>query len=172
MNPTIAGQASAVLSECQSYRYSLVRDWGSGERLSFIMLNPSTADAVADDPTIRRCCGFARSNFYTGVHVVNLFALRATAKTALTRVGYSLACGQENDRYLRAAIGEAAMLVAAWGAHDGELGLWVKQRVAEVRAMCGQAGRPLWCLGRAKSGAPRHPLYLPQKARLEVWTGV
>ncbi|ACD17039.1 DUF1643 domain-containing protein [Paraburkholderia phytofirmans] len=55
---------SAVISPCGTYRYGLMC---AGEALSpgkpaalFVMLNPRTADARLDDPTIRRRCGFAK----------------------------------------------------------------------------------------------------------------
>src|SRR5689334_16488446 len=75
--PTVVRKAASI-SECGRYRYSLHRWWGAGERLYFVMLNPSTADAEVDDPTIRRCMGFARTLGFDGIGVVNLYAFRAT----------------------------------------------------------------------------------------------
>ncbi len=73
----------AVISDCGRYRYRLTRRWGDGPLLSFIMLNPSTADAEVDDPTIRRCMGFARRDGYGGIVVGNLYAFRTTKPKAL-----------------------------------------------------------------------------------------
>lgn len=71
-------QKAAYLSADGLYRFALHRWWGDGIRLGFVMLNPSTADAEIDDPTIRRCMGFARTLGFDGIRVVNLYAYRAT----------------------------------------------------------------------------------------------
>jgi hypothetical protein len=150
----------AVISDCGRYRYWLERDWfddtdAAGEvtsrtKLGFIMLNPSTADARVDDPTIRRCISFAKGFGYGGLVVVNLFALRATKPSALEAVDDPI--GPENDRYLLLAASKVSRLVAAWGAH----------RFAAARANAVGELLPysLSCLGMTKTGQPKHPLYL------------
>ena len=73
------GTRAAVLSDCERYRYVLERQIGAGDRVVlFVMLNPSTADAFKDDPTVIQCCKFASRWGFDRVHVVNMFALRAT----------------------------------------------------------------------------------------------
>ena len=121
------------------------------------MLNPNTADAVRDDPTIRRCVAFARRWGYGGVDVVNLFAYRTPHPRELARAEDPV--GPRNDRYLRRALRTAELVVCAWGA----------TRVAARRAHAVAGildGAPLHCLGRTRSGAPRHPLYLRADTRL------
>lgn len=113
----------AELSPCGTYRYTLTRQFrpNAPAPMVFVMLNPSTADASQDDPTIRRCLGFADREGYGAILVVNLYALRA------------------------------------WGAGARE------DRVARFMAVACR------CLGKTKTGAPRHPLYLPSDAPLEAW---
>lgn len=156
----------AVLSPDSLYRYSLVRRWAAGGiPATFVMLNPSTADDTLDDPTIRRCVGFARVLGATGLIVVNLYAYRATKPADLWRAEDPV--GPEADTYLRLVARRAATqdgpLIAAWGAHAKA------DRVDHVRALADEVGAELTALGVTKAGAPRHPLYLPSTARPQPW---
>lgn len=151
---------SAVISDCGRYRYMLTRGTGP-RRLVFIMLNPSTADAETDDPTIRRCTGFAATLGYTGIIVLNLYAFRATQPAALW--SQSDPVGPSNDMYLPALAGDDT-IVCAWGANAKP------DRVAHVAALLREAGARLMCLGTTKSGAPRHPLYVRGDQPLTEWS--
>lgn len=144
------------------YRYQLTRSWGAGEHLGFLMLNPSTADDTQDDPTIRRCIGFAKDHGYDGIHVVNLFALRSTNPAALAVDTDPV--GPENDKYILEAV-RSGKLIAAWGSHR-----FAEERARHVSAMIEAEGRTLYSLGVTKSGQPRHPLYLPKDSPLDHWT--
>jgi hypothetical protein len=154
---------AARISDCGQYRYALLRRWSDGHVATFIMLNPSTADAKQDDPTIRRCVGFARAWGCGAVNVVNLYAWRATNPRELRTVADPV--GPENDEHLTRHAMYAAIngwpLVAAWGA-NGE-----PSRVAAVLALPGMAA--LTALGTTRAGHPRHPLYLPATARPVPW---
>lgn len=154
--------ASAVISECGRYRYSLTRDWSDEPRSVFVMLNPSTADALKDDPTIRRCTAFARDWGHGSIEVVNLFALRATDPVELLRATDPV--GPDNDDYINAAFSRAAFVVCAWGAHSMAV-----RRVKTVREIAASRGTVLNALRVTKSGAPSHPLYLPRGLRAEPW---
>jgi hypothetical protein len=147
---------SAVLSDCGRYRYCLVRTWPGGSGIcSFVMLNPSTADAEVDDPTIRRCIAFARTWGHAGIEVRNLYAFRSTDPDALARVDDPL--GPECNRWL-IGLRTADRVVAAWGA---------KAPLARERtALELMAGAPLCCLGLTRDGRPRHPLYVRGDAEL------
>jgi hypothetical protein len=155
---------SARLSPDGVYRYELHRIWGDSARLvGWIMLNPSTADADLDDPTIRRCIGFARSWGYGGIVVRNLFALRSTSPTALR--GHPDPVGPENDHWLRAGCSDVGTLtVCAWGVHGS-----LNDRDQHVTELLRSAGVQLQALGVTKDGAPRHPLYLPGSAIPQPW---
>lgn len=144
----------AYISPDGLYRYTLSRWWGDGAVLRFIMLNPSTADADIDDPTIRRCIGFARTLGFDGVRVVNLYAFRATKPADLWRVDDPTG-GRFNEDLLRSILllAERDLVIAAWGAGAK------RHRVAEVMSWPG--AEHLQCLGLNKDGTPRHPLYLP-----------
>lgn len=156
----------AHISEDGLYRYSLTRRFdrllGCGT-CTFVMLNPSTADADQDDPTIRRCIGYMERFGYNHLRVVNLYAYRATNPRDLW--GAADPVGPINDHVLQLAFRDADLLIAAWGAHAKP------ERVAEVLAMAKRPGRggPFLCLGKTKDGAPRHPLYLPANAELQAW---
>lgn len=156
------GASSAVLSDDGAYRYELARTWGDGPPAGFIMLNPSTADADVDDPTIRRCIGFARRLNCDGLLVANLFGLRATDPRELAE--HPDPVGHLNDAHIGRLIVEADVVIVAWGAHPN-----TSRRVAAVVELAEAAGRVLHCLGKTKAGSPRHPLYLAGDTPLEEW---
>jgi len=160
---------SAKLSDDGMYRYALIRRWQGtpGDRpCTFIMLNPSTADADLDDPTIRRCVGFARALGCAGLAVVNLYAYRATKPADLWRANDPV--GPEADHFLTLAAERSARLgsplIAAWGVGAKP------PRVAAVLELVKAVGAELTALGTSKDGAPRHPLYLPAVAVPTPWS--
>ena len=159
MNPTLFPEtaSSAVFSPCGAYRYRLDRRWDDGKCVAFLMLNPSTADAEVDDPTIRRCVGFAQRWGYGRLIVVNLFALRSTDPRALAR--HTNPVGVENDYHIIDAMREARECVCAWGCQQHLTTPKLKQRPESVLNMI-RAHAPTVCLGLRKDGAPRHPLML------------
>ena len=141
----------ARFSRCRHYRYSLQRQWHGGRgRVLFIGLNPSTADHRRDDPTIRRCVGFARDWGFAALEVVNLFAFRATYPQDLKAAADPV--GPHNDRWLRRCHRRADLTVACWG-NDGAF----RERAGAVLA----ALDDLYCLRLNRSRQPAHPLYLP-----------
>ncbi|HEX2136504.1 MAG TPA: DUF1643 domain-containing protein [Microvirga sp.] len=107
-------QREALFSPCGAYRYRLARRWAEGPMVAFIMLNPSTADGSIDDPTIRRCIGYAQTWGYGALAVGNLYALRATEPAELRRARDPT--GPDNDRHLEGMTRAAARVVCAWGA--------------------------------------------------------
>lgn len=158
--------SGAAISECGLYRYHLWRIWDD-ERpiLCFVMLNPSTADAFDDDPTIRRCLGFAKRDGYGGISVRNLFALRSTDPSALLRAVDPV--GPDNPKHLLACRNVSLMtrLVAAWGKLPG--GKAMRSR-AQNSINYVRMNDP-HCLGRNADGSPRHPLYLRADTKIERW---
>lgn len=145
-------RADAKLSADGRYRHWLSRVWGMPAPLVFIMLNPSTADAEVDDPTIRRCIGFAKAWGMGGIRVVNLYPFRATKPEDLWKA--PLPRGQGNLSYIEQAIDPHGLAIAAWGAHGKEA------QVREVRTMFYDEGIPLYALKLTVSGQPSHPLYI------------
>lgn len=153
-------KSDAIISDCGKYRYSLTREWGEGPTAVFIMLNPSTADAALDDPTIRRCISFAKREGCGGLRVENLYAYRATKPDDMFALGDE-AVG-ETDTFIRdAAVNTTGPVIAAWGADPR-----ASERQLEVDQMLCMLGIDLVCLGKTKSGAPRHPLYVKGDAPL------
>lgn len=139
------------------YRYTLTRQWNAGLPLmAWIMLNPSTADADRDDPSIRRCVSFAGREGYGGIYVANLFAWRATDPDDLP--DSKVAVGPDNGIWLRAAVSHD-LCIAAWGSNRHAI------RGVEYNLLY-LHGASLSCLGLTRMGQPRHPLYLPANAPL------
>jgi len=156
-------KSSAVLSGCGVYRYRLTRRWGDGPTCLFVMLNPSTADADKDDPTIRRCIGFAKREECGGLEVVNLMAFRATKPKDLP--GDRTAVGPDNaDHVFTAAAEVDGPVIAAWGAQKAALryaaGFLHGFEMRSIR---------LLCLGITKDGQPRHPLMVRKDQPLEFF---
>ena len=149
----------AIFSPDRVYRYTLNRnaDWFGRETINFVMLNPSTADETTDDPTIRRCVGYAKRWGYGALVVTNLFAFRATdpkdMKAAVDPIG------EENDRYLLEVASDSAAVICAWGVH-GEY----RDRGRSVLKILEMERIKYLALRLTKQGHPSHPLYLPSSA--------
>jgi hypothetical protein len=162
-------EGTAEFSACGIYRYTLTRKWDEAKpMICFIGLNPSTADAEVNDPTIRRCIGFAHDWGFGGLLMLNLFAFRATDPKRvlkLTReaaMGEKCADGNLNDAFsLRscAKLANAKKVVACWGANALEYGKLVSIQLAERRVR-------LCRFDRKGSDYPGHPLYLPATSKL------
>jgi hypothetical protein len=150
----------AVLDETGVYRYLLWRIWDKSKpRVTFIMLNPSTADANIDDATIRRCVGFADTWGYGGMEVVNLFAYRATHPEVLKLCDDPI--GPENDDYIFISSARSMMIIAAWGTNGG-----FKNRDKAVLELI----RNVYCIDVSKEGHPKHPLYLKSDLKPKLLT--
>jgi hypothetical protein len=148
-------ECSARFSDCGTYRYSLERIWDEALPCAcFVMLNPSTADATRDDPTIRRCISFARAWGFGGLRVLNLFAARAIRPRELF-TQFEDPIGPGNDDALRSTA-QCREVILAWGTHGSRLG-----RDAAVLKHFRDLGIKPKCLGLTKRGHPRHPLYVP-----------
>lgn len=154
------------------YRYSLDRIArpdliGEPRRVVvWIMLNPSTADATQDDPTIRRCMGFAKTWGFQGIRVVNLFAYRTPTPEVLAALAPLGAIGEQNDAAILAACGkrDVGLIVAAWGAHGS-----LYDRDQQVQQLLRNDGKALHCLLRTMGGFPQHPLYTRGALRPKPW---
>lgn len=157
---------SAVISNCGKYRYRLDRKWDDGLcSMPIIMLNPSTADADLDDPTIRRCISFAKREGFGGIVVMNLFGFRATSPKEM--LAAENPHGPENWNHLLEMISYAReineAILCAWGAH-GVHGMAKRvQEYAKVNKV------RLACLGKTSGGHPRHPLYVKGDQSFEAF---
>ena len=133
---------------------------GEPKSVLFVMLNPSTADADIDDPTIRKCVGFAKRWGFDRMEVVNLFAYRATDPRVLLRLPErDDPFGVRNQEVIQQAAWDCAMIVCAWGTHGAHLG----QNETVLGWIEGCQSKPLGALGFSKNGEPRHPLMLSYK---------
>lgn len=152
-------RSSCIFSPCRNWRYTLERWWGDeGAYANFLCLNPSTADEERNDPTVTRCCNYARAWGYDGCIVTNIFGLRSTDPHALLSASDPI--GIDNDEHILDVALSAGIVIAAWGAWGKVL-----DRGRSVAMHLSRVGIPLHCLGVTKEGYPRHPLYLPASAR-------
>jgi hypothetical protein len=162
--------------ESSAYRYVLTRTWGSAPTMAVIGVNPSTATATEDDPTIRRCIRFARDSGHGGLVMLNCFALRATDVRELSRhpapIGETVArwdFGGVNVRHVHEQARRAGTVVCAWGSRaklPKSWQRWPDELATRLRA----EGVRLHVLRLTKAGDPEHPLYLPAECRPVEWT--
>jgi hypothetical protein len=146
--------SGAIFSPCGQYRYRLWRTWNAHRpTITFVMLNPSTADDARNDPTVERCQRRAQAMGYGGLRVANVFALRSTDPAALYAAEDPV--GPDNDAAILALAGEAALVVCAWGTH-GQL----RGRGQAVLRLLRSAGARAHHLGLNADGTPKHPLYV------------
>jgi hypothetical protein len=159
---------SAIISECGSYRYELRRVWNDSIPPYVIgMLNPSTADAQLDDPTIARCMKRAAILGYGSLIVWNLGAGRATDPKVWKLMEDPI--GPENESHIRRVLTECrerkGIAVVGWGTHGSFMA-----RDAVAIAIAGEVGVVLHCLGVTNQGQPKHPLYVGYAQRPTLWT--
>ena len=150
ISPGLHGPSIAVYGSAGTYRYLLTRRWGPGALMTWVMLNPSTATAHEDDPTIARVTHRAKVAKYGGLAVLNLFALRATDPAELRT--HPDPVGPSNNACISAWCQPGDCVVAAWGSHGRFLG---RDRV--VAGIFERVGVSLLCLGLTVNGQPRHP---------------
>ncbi|WP_298851855.1 DUF1643 domain-containing protein [uncultured Ruegeria sp.] len=155
--------STAVYSDCEMYRYSLTRIWDpEGKRALFVMLNPSTATEVQNDPTVERCERRARALGFGAFQVTNIFAWRDTDPHKMRAATDPV--GPENDRAILDGVQWADQIIAAWGTHGAHL-----ERGPAVETLLRETGQPLFHLGLTKDGHPKHPLYIAYTQQPELW---
>ena len=155
--------SEAVYSDCERYRYLLTRVWEpGGAKALFVMLNPSTATEVQNDPTVERCERRARALGFGAFRVTNIFAWRETDPKAMRAAADPV--GPANDAAIRDSAPWADRIICAWGAHGAHL-----DRGPAVERLLRGTGLPLFHLGLTKAGHPRHPLYIAYDRQPERW---
>lgn len=163
----------AILSADGDYRYRLWRTLvhpdqttldgdsaADGGTVAFILLNPSTADADTNDPTLRRCIDYADRWDYARLEVGNLFAYRATDPDDLYEADDPV--GPENDDHLEAIGTEADRIVVGWGHYGGGF-------PHRVEAVVELLDVELLALDTTDCGQPRHPLFVDGDVEPEPW---
>lgn len=159
--------STAIYSDCERYRYLLTRVWDdTGRRALFVMLNPSTATEIQNDPTVERCERRARALGFGAFRVTNIFAWRDTDPKLMRAAEDPI--GPENDAALVSSatdwIRPGDQIICAWGAHGDHL-----DRGNTVKTLLRNTGKPLFTLGLTKSGHPKHPLYIGYDQQPSVW---
>ena len=155
--------SQAVYSPCTQYRYLLTREWAPQRgRALFVMLNPSTATEVQNDPTVERCERRARALGFGAFRVCNIFAFRATDPRVMRAAADPV--GPSNDAAIAESAPWADRIICAWGTHGAYL-----DRGAQVETLLRATGQPLWHLGLSKQGHPKHPLYIGYAVQPMAW---
>ena len=154
--------SEAVYSPDSRYRYALTRNWAAGERVLFVMLNPSTATEVQNNPTVERCERRARALGFGGFAVANIFAFRATDPRVMRAEPDPV--GPANDAILLDLAAKADRIICAWGSHGAHL-----NRGTTVRTLLRTTGRTLFHLGLTVAGQPKHPLYIGYDQQPRLW---
>lgn len=161
-------ERTANVSDCGLYRDSLIRVWNEAlPKCSFGMANPSIADHRIDDPTVRKCIGFASRLGFGGLYIWNLFTFRATdireLSTPLDPIG-----PRGNDAIFD-GLEFGSKHFAAWGSRY-KFPKHLQYRIDDVIVMLKLAGVDLYCIGETKAGDPRHPLMTPYKTEPKIWS--
>lgn len=150
MMSSVLGEA--IFDSSMTYRYQLTRNWNTLVStkgiITWVMMNPSTADQFQDDPTIRRCISFSKNWGYSGLIITNIYAFRSTDPKGLLKVGDPM--GPDNPTYIKDALDKSSSIVVAWGSFIDP-----PTPVREVLK-----DYSLFCLGTTKHGHPKHPLYI------------
>lgn len=161
---------SATLNETRTHRFDLVRRWNYDQPI--IMwgggLNPSTADAYEDDPTIRRCIGFTKDMGYGGFVIVNLFSFRSPHPNDVKRKyleDKDVTFGKWNTSIVQEWLRRVDKVIPCWGTN----GSWAKDQVMEMCAVVVVFASPCQCLGYTKEGHPKHPLMVPRNVPIETF---
>lgn len=154
----------AVYSDCEQFRYTLTRTWGDkGGHVLFVMLNPSTATEIQNDPTVERCERRARTLGFGGFTVCNIFAYRATDPRNMRAAPDPV--GPENDAAILAAAQTADRIVCGWGTHGAH-----QNRGPAMEQVLRAQDKPLYHLGLSKAGHPKHPLYIAYTTQPMLWS--
>jgi hypothetical protein len=154
-------QRGAEISDCGTYRYRLWREWDRVQpTLAFLMLNPSTADHIADDPTISRCLSRAMAGKFGRLEVANLFPLRATGPNELLMHAEQIGPIRIADGAMLDAMDRTTMVICAWGAHTAAAAraadLMHVVRIAGMRNKLFHLGHPLWRASEVVQWAESH----------------
>ena len=160
-------ESGAVFSDCRIYRYDLWRVWNrSKPQILFIGLNPSTADEITNDATVRRCIGFTHLWGFGGFHLANLFAYRATLPSQLKLAPDPV--GPENDAWLQCLVAKINIWVLCWG-NQGKLlrrDEWMHHLILD------HGSQKAFYLANTRQAQPQHLLYLPANAELKPYINV
>lgn len=160
---TLLSRSTAIYSDCERYRYALTRTWNdAGKRALFVMLNPSTATEVQNDPTVERCERRSRALGFGSFRVTNIFAWRDTDPRDMRAADDPV--GPENDATIKDGADWADTVIAAWGTHGIH-----RDRGPIVEAMLRQTPHPIYTLGLTKHGHPKHPLYIAYTQQPVLW---
>lgn len=155
--------ALATWSPCKRYRYTLRRQGLQGmldpgfAAIGFLLLNPSTATEKKNDPTIRKCIGFATRWGFAELVIINVYAFRSTDPAGLWTVDDPV--GPENDAAIAEVAGQVEKIICGWGKHARP------ERIERVAEMLG--GRDVYALAVNKDGSPQHPLYIPDNTEFQ-----
>lgn len=161
---------SAIISTCKLYRYRLEREvQAEGKVFAYFGINPSTADAIVDDATVRKWIGFSLRNGCSRFIVGNVFGFRSKDVKRLAAHTTETAQGPEWAVHFNQIIADADVLVPCWGASDkiprhlrGTFDTVIEQLLA--------SNKPVLHFGKTAGGQPKHPQMLGYDTPLTPWS--
>lgn len=159
--------SGAYFSPDSVYRYALWRRFGwkgIGKQVMFVGLNPSVADEITDDMTIKKCIGFAKRWGYSGIYMLNLFGYVSTNPKALVTADDPV--GKGNAEALSYYRSHAALVVVAWGSIDRRYRAALRWE-ERINSTLADIAQPVFCLGKTSDGSPRHPSRISYNTPLE-----
>jgi len=156
-------ESGADFSDCKKFRYRLWRRWAEGPSVSFLMLNPSTADGTSNDPTVERCHRRAVAMGFGALEVINIFGFRATDPKDLKKAKDPI--GPQNDTAIIESARAAQMVICAWGGHGDH-----QDRHLQIQELLKENEIIPHVLSLTKMGHPGHPLYIPYSKTPVAWT--
>lgn len=154
-------KGDAIFSPCGVMRYRLERwrgDRGQPYAL-WVGMNPSTADAEVNDPTVCREWGFTQRFGLDRMVKVNVSPYRATSPKDMSKALAELPFRDEHQHNLitiTMLARRASIIVMA----HGILPKAIRNHGENIYRGLQYLGAPLRCLGTTKDGWPRHPLYV------------
>lgn len=164
---------SAIISPCGLFRYRLERDLQAphlgGPIVALIGVNPSTADAVINDPTIRKELGFGQRLGWSKIIKGNVFAFRTSKVRELTDAADPW--GPDNGQHLVQILRDADLVIPCWG-DRGKLHKGLRPWLDTMKPMLVRCGKPIRIFGLTQSGDPMHPLMLAYNTPLVPWHGL
>ncbi len=143
-------KSDAIFSEDNIHRYALIHEWELDRpSLMIISLNPSAEDGELNNPTIRRCIGFAKRWGFGRLFITNLFSFKTSSPKDLFNSENPI--GNKNDYWLKKLSKKVDKVVLAYGNHGK-----FKNRHEEILKIIHDP----YCIKKSKTGMPMHPLYL------------
>jgi len=171
------GKNRYVLGVCRIWNkiYSFLSVFGVKipriKSLVFFGINPSTATAEKDDPTIIKIKKISEKNNYRSWIMLNIYPTIESNPDNLPRE-INEVVHKKNIKYIKKYIDDDTTIVAAWGdAIDDKEHPYLKDCLKEIVNEINGINKRWYSIGElTKKGNPRHPLYVKTDEKLIEFT--